>query len=379
MGTMADAFARIKAAQDYAAASMIAPPNTPFVARQKELQKSVTSPYTVAGKTLTPIEKQFQKMTLARDWTALFTFLPPQLWGQYGMLGKYSFMEQNGKRIFIPFSLDELRQFTFSPYYTVQPGYTCTDEQREMGAQALWKAMQVHMGKFPPTDYRHIWPIYPGWGYPGQRYGCEKYQPSTWVKIRKPVAIAVGIVAAVYLGPIVYDKISGALATASEGGGIVGAGSKAGTVATAGTAAEKATLFAKVQTGVQYYNQVNTVNAIVHGEMPPPPIGITGANFTEWAMDVAKKEMKEELMKTVNEKIADEMVKKEEAKIRAEIEAMQRELAGILPAGIPIGPSPNLPQNMRERISQMQAIEKDRERNTLTLLALAVPAAYFLL
>lgn len=369
--------------------------------RQAELQKTVSPPYTVAAPgPLSEIGKQFQKMVLARDWDALFNFLPPKKWGQHGMLGKYSFVEKGGKRIYIPFTEPEIRAFVFSPYYTVQPGYTCTDEQREMGVAALMKAGARHQQKFPNTDYRHIWPIYPGWGYPGQRYGCEKYVPSTWVKIRKPVAIAAGVVAAVYLGPMVVDKIGAltggggsAAATGEAATGIVGAGTKAGAVAKAGvgakavgagaaaTAAETATFFTKVKTGANsvlgYVNKGRTIEAIAKGELPPPPIGITGSNFTEWAVDVAKKELKDELMKTVSEKMADEMVKREEKKIRAEIEQLQRELNKVIPADLPMHPAAGVPVPVQQ-VMEQEKIKS--EEMTTAALAIGLPvAAFFML
>jgi hypothetical protein len=350
----------------------------PFLERKKVLSVDYGS---VAPAQLSPIGKQFQQMVLARDWDALFKFLPLPFWKRYGNLGKFSFVDQGGQRTYIPFSEADIRRFVFSPYYTVQPGYVCTDGQREMGVNALMKAGVRHQEKFPASDWRHIWPIYPGGGYGDQNFGCEKYTPSTWVKIRKPVVAAAAVVAAVYLGPMVYDKISGALAGASEGGAIAGAGSKAGAVAKAGTAAtattgtaataaSKAALFAKVQTGVELYNKANTVNAIIKGEMPPPPISITGSNFTEWAFDEAKGKLVEEYQR--------QLTKKEEAQLRAEIEQMQRELAQYIPPGTPVAPSPELDPAIQQRIAQMQALEKQDNQNLLLMGAAGIGALLLL-
>ena len=117
--------------------------------------------------------------------------------------------------------------------------------------------------------------------------------------------------------------------------------------------------------------------------MPPPPIGISGANFTDWAMDVAKKEMKDMLMakggEYMTEKIADEMIKKEESKMRAEIEALQRELSALIPPGTFIGPSSDLSFDVRNKISEIQAAEKQREQTTFAVLATAISAAYLLM
>ena len=172
-----------------------------FAARKKEnsyIHRALNTGWSVAAPgPLSPIGLEFQKIILARDWDALFQFLPLKYWGRYDTLGKYSFTDKSGRRTYIPFSEGDIRSFVFSPYYTIQPGHVCTDEQREWGVAANLKGMNRHGQKFRNTDPRRIWPIFPGWGYGGsQRYGCEKQKKSTWVKIRGKVAIVAGIVAA---------------------------------------------------------------------------------------------------------------------------------------------------------------------------------------
>ncbi len=378
-----------------------------YAIKAKVMEKTIVPGYTVAGATLSPIDKEFQTMVLARDWSALFAFLPSKFWGQYGMLGKYSFVDQNGQRAFIPFTEAEIRSFVFSPYYTVQPGHICTDEQREMGVAALWLASQRHQQKFPATDWRSIWPIYPGWGYPGQRYGCEKYVPSTWVRIRKPVVIAAAIVAAVYLGPIVLSKIT-ATSTAGSAGtttGIVGAGTKAGAVTAittkAGTAAaitvksgavaaavaESTSFFQTVQSGANnllaYVNKARTIEAIAKGEMPPPPISIVGDTFTDWAMMVAKeqiaKEAQQRAMELGVEYVQRKMTEKEEAKLRAEIQAMQAELARIIPNDVIASPDSRVPVEVQAASAALALKEKRAQDTMLAALAIAVPMGFLLL
>lgn len=335
---------------------------------------------------LSPAEKQIQQWVLARDWDSLFSFVPSKLWGQHGNLGRFSFVEKDGKRIYIPFNEDEIRDFVFSSHYTIQPGHVCTDEQREMGVAALMKAGARHQQKFPETDWRSIWPIYPGWGYPGQRFGCEKYVPSTWVKIRKPVIIAAGVTAAVFLGPAVVAKVKaigtgGGSASAAGATAAEGAGAAVSTAAGAAEAAEAATLFTKIKSGsaglLGYVNQGRTIEAIANGELPPPPIGIAGDSFKEWATNIAKKELKDEAMEYVSEKAADEIVKKEEQKIRAEIEMMQRELMKLVPEDSPMRPNANLSPEVQAKMVQ----EKERAQELNTGLAIAVPLglAYFLI
>jgi hypothetical protein len=274
--------------------------------------------------------------------------------------------------------------------------------------------------------------MYPGGGARKQRYGCVKPKKSLWDKIKKPLAIVVGVVAAVWLGPIVIGKIAGAgaaevaggtaAAGASSGGaaaaGIVGAGAKAGavtaittkgavaaalttkatvtgaaalatvkTVSTASmiaAAAETGTLFTKAQTLTTWVNRARSVDAIIKGELPPPPIGISGSNFTEWAVDLAKKEVgdiiKDEIGERAGEylsKKAQEKAEKEaEAMMKAEIEKMQRELAALVSAQTPVMPAPEIDEPVRDKIIEMQNIERQRAQQNMLLLAGGAAVAF---
>lgn len=349
-----------------------------------------------ANKITTPAARALQTATLARDWDALFSLTgPPKNWTHKGRnpvpnLAKYSFKE-NGVRRYVALTEDDLRRFIFSKHYQVQPGWVCTDAQRTAGVAAHWEKHRIHASRYPNTDWRHIWQgTRPGWGYPGSRpgrYMCEKYKPSRWVRIRKKVYVAAAIVAAVYLGPIVMSKVSGMLAQGQAGGAIVGAGAKAGAataittkagittlVATkagtaaaiatkAGLAAKAASFFGTVQKGIGLVNNARTVNAIISGDMPPPPIA-TGKNFTDWAMNIAK----DEIAKTQAEKLSE----LDEARMRAELAAIQREIDALVPRGTPIEPDPDLAPAVRDRIVEMQNIERQREGTNVGLVALAV-------
>lgn len=382
--------------------------------------------------------KQLQAAILARDWDALFgltggvnNWVPRA--GQHApSLGKYSFVIENGRRRYIPFTEDEIRSFIFSRHYRVKPGHVCSDPQKESGVQAHWNKTQRHIAKYrDASNPLHIWPILPGWGYPGQTFMCQPVKKSLWVKIRKPLAIAVGVVAAVWLGPIVIGKIAGAgaaevaggtaAAGASSGGaaaaGIVGAGAKAGaavaittkgavtaalttkatitgaaalaTVKTVSAAtlisgaAEAGTLFTKVQNVTTWVNRARSVDAIIKGELPPPPIGISGSNFTEWAMALAKEEVKKEIGEQAGEYISkraqEKYEKEQEAMMRAEIEKMQAELAALVSANTPIAPAPEIDAPVRDKIIEMQNIEKQRATNTMIMLAVGGGAAMLML
>ena len=258
---------------------------------KSDYAKTVIPQYTVAGPgALTEREKLLQKVILARDYDTLFKLIPLKEWNPRWQMGKYSFVDKNGVRTYVPWTEQDLADFIYSIYFTVQQGYTCPESQLDQGLVVHWGKQQAHKLRYASTDWKHIWPMYPGGGYPGQRFGCEKYRPSTWVKIRKFVYIAVAIVVAVYLGPIVLEKIASMMAQGMSGltGGAVGGGTAGG----ATTAVEATGFIAKVNKAVAVYNRVNTVANIVQGKIPPPPNGITGSTFKAVAVIAVKQEIK---------------------------------------------------------------------------------------
>ena len=445
--------------------------------RYRALQAKVKQPYSATA-ILTPDEEKLRQAVLARDWDAVFTLLPPRWWGpqtgtERSSPAKYSWREvtrtiyppgylsraaasrrsrrrvelnggfepmsaqqlknlPKGKfRVFKPWTEQELLNWTMSKWYTVAPGYVCSEAQRIAGVAYYWKYTQAWR-RNPDTKPNHVFPFYPGGGAKKQSYGCIPYKKSLWDKIKKPLAIVVGVVAAVWLGPIVIGKIAGAGASSAAGGtaaagaasggsaavtsGIVGAGAKAGaaaaittkgavaaaittkatvssaaallTVKTAAstasiiaTAAETGTLFTKVQNMTTWVNRARSVDAIIKGELPPPPIGISGGNFTEWAMDLAKKEVqdiiKEEAGQYISKRAQEKYEKEQEAIMRLEIEKMQRELAALISAQTPIAPAPEIDQPIREKIIEMQDIEKQRAQQNVMLLAGGAAVALF--
>ena len=354
--------------------------------------KTVVPGYTVAGPTLTPAEKQLQQIILARDYDALFRMVPLAKWKPTWQLGKYSFTG-NGARRYVPFTEADIKKFVFSPYYSKQPGHVCPEAQLKAGAAAHWKKSAAHKARYPASDWKHIWPMYPGGGYPGQTYGCERYRPSRWVRIRKKVYIAAAIIAAVYLGPIVLEKLGGLLGAGGgeAAGGIVGAGTKAGAAAIkigkggqlVATTAKGAGWLGTVKSGVGYYNQANTVNAIIKGEMPPTPIGISGDTFAAavgaLAKDLAQKEIADELGERAGEYLTKKLTEAEERALQIEIANLQRQMAALVPRGTPTEISPELAPTVREKYREMQNIERDRGvAPGVALLALAVPAVFLL-
>jgi hypothetical protein len=347
---------------------------------------------------LTPWAKYFQKIILARDYDTLFRILPLEVWGSRWKLGKYSFRDVDKKvyqisqrflpgggtptittvREYVPFGENSIKRFAMSPYFKVSPAYAdgiCPPERLERYISRAWAATKAAAEGNRVTDRAHIRDIWPG------RVQCAPPQASLWVRIRSKVYIAVAVVAAIYLGPIVMEKVGALIPGGTPGaatGEIVGAGAKAGAVTTkAGAAATKASFFSKVKsvadTALTWYNRVEQVKAIANGELPPPPIGIPGATFREVAFNIVKKEITEAAKAKAAELgvayIEKKMTEREERKIKAEIADLQRQLDAITPAATPMQPAPELSPVIQKVMVQ----EKVKSAETNNFLSIAVP------
>jgi len=319
---------------------------------------------------LAPYQEKMRQLIMAGEFEKFNVMMTISKfgWSAKTPLGMYRFRIRNGRKIYKPFSDVELATlFVYMAGAANRYGY---NRFAEPGSTCDWERLletyvnnQVAAAKqYPNTDWRHVVEIYPG------RYICQVYRPSTWVKIRKPVVAAVAIVAAIYLGPIIAAKMAEAQAATAAGAGAGGAT----------TAAETTTLLTKIQKAVKVVNKVRTINAMVHGEIPPPPFDISGGTFTEVALNYAKKEIKDAVVEKIGEKvggyIADKMaekeIKKQEAALRAEIQAMQRELAKLVPKNTPAVPSPLLDPPIREKIIEMQNVERKRSADQNLMLGM---------
>ena len=278
----------------------------------------------------------------------------------------------------MPFSEASIKRFVTGPYFKVSPAYAdgvCPPERLEKYVASYWGATKAAAEGNRVTDRAHIHDIWPG------RILCEPPQASLWVRIRSKVYIAVAVVAAIYLGPVVLDKIGTLIPGGTPGaatGEIVGAGAKAGAITTkAGAAATKASFFSKVKgvadTALTWYNRVEQVKAIANGELPPPPIGIPGASFREVAFNIVKKEITEAAKAKAAELgveyIQKKMTEREERKIKAEIAELQRRLAAITPPDTPMQPTPEL----SPVIQSVMVKEKVQSEETNNFLSIAVP------
>lgn len=316
------------------------------------------------------LSEQLREIFLTGDWPYIYDRIPHYAWDAVGQtpidIAKWHFRWVKGKKVYVPFSDASLIALA-NQAHPKPPMYKPPQSQRDEIAQELIARQKNAANNFPNTDVKHVALKYP------TRVRIEEPQPSTWMTIRKPLLISAGIIAAAYLGPIVVDKIAGAYGSSATATG--GAASEA---------SAKATFFSKVKAGgnqvLGYVNKARTVEAIAKGEMPPPPIGITGNSFREWAFDVAKKEIqdaaKEKAAEMGMEYIQRELTKKEEDQLRREIAAMQNELTKLIPEDTPMEPSPNLPAPVVGKMIQ----EKERSQDLSKVLMVAVPVgmAYFL-
>ena len=320
---------------------------------------------TVAELPLNSVQESMRQLSLKGDFQAMHTMQPftVHAWNENTPLGKYRFNIVNGKKIYVPFTDEEIERFVFNHVkgpYIIEPGAEC---DLEKVAQKFKEEQANNKKQFPNTDWRHVVPIYPG------GYICKIYRPSAWVKWRHVAAVAVGIVAAIYLGPIIAEK------AAALGGGEAGS---------------TASTFTKIKDGansvLNIVNKARSVDAIIKGELPPPPISIVGDSFREWAYLVAKDQIEKEAMELAAKEgqkyIAKKLTEAEEKKLREEIAAMQAELEKIEAANKAaqtIQPAAELPQPIKELQTTEVAKAADNAATLNTLLLLGIPAALFLL
>lgn len=173
-------------------------------------------------------------------------------------------------------------------------------------------------------------------------------------KIATSAAIAAGGVALTSLGAGVVQAGSGVL---TQAGGAAGASQSSGMFAA---------IKAKGNTILDYVNQGRTIKAIADGEIPPPPVSITGNSFLEWGFQVAK----DELMKEQQRKLT----RAEEEALKREIQLIQSQLEQRA-GNVPKSPSPAVPEPVQRRQQQI-VIEQEKKKGDLlpVMLAVGLPA-----
>ncbi len=224
----------------------------------------------VANATLTPAEEELRKATLARDYDAMFTRNGvPFSWPKNVPLGKYSFVERDGVRHYVPFTAADIERFARSPYAKIKKGYKCPDKRlRGIIKNRADKAAKAARNN-PSTDPRHIRHIFPG------RLFCRPREDSPLEKIAIGAAV---VTAGVIFGPQI---LAGAK---SVGKGAIAAGGKL-----AGSAAKAAPLAETVINGKA------VTDAVKSGQMPPPPISLGDGALTDYAEVVGQRMLERDL------------------------------------------------------------------------------------
>lgn len=337
-----------------------------------------------------PYIESLREASVAGDFDKLFEIRPPEQWKKGKVhipVGKFRFEWVNGKPKYVQWTKPHWRNYFLSKGVLKHPDYkgTCP-EPRLTQYVDYWQAKTLRnarkVGPDSPHHLRRHYPLATG------TYACKPKQKSVWVKIRKPVAIAAAVVAAVYLGPKVVSALkgggatggaatSGAAGTAGQATGVasgtLGPGGISAGMATQGTTAATvaktgasafSTFKTTANTVLGYVNKARTIKAVAEGELPPPPIGVSGASFREWVFDVAKHEIQEEAKEAAMQAGVDyvqrKMTAKEEAALRAEIAQMQRELEKVVPANLPPEPA----QALSPELKKMQQVEIAKKNQT---------------
>ena len=359
---------------------------------QKQLRKSIIGDATggrgfiaelnkpgAARLPLSPIAEQFRVASVAGDFVTMNAIAPfgPRAWLKKTSLGKYRFELQNGRLIYLPWSDQDIDLFLAGPWLVRNPatGQAPLIHPRRTRRSDFVKrsidyknAQRKVAQRFPASNARHVVAITPG------AYIFKSGLKSRWVKIRKSVLIAGAIVAAVYLGPQVVAKIKGMGAPASVAEGAAaeaatGAASGAATGGIATSAGTSAKIFAGAQQLTEQINQARTINAIVNGEMPPPPIGVSGNSFREWAFNVAKDEFIKDAQR--------QMTQSEEIQLQREIAQMQSELERLIPANTAMQPSAGVPLAVQKTMLEQK--KNSEELNQILMIAVPVGIGLFML
>lgn len=219
-------------------------------------------------------------------------------------------------------------------------------------------------------------------------------------RLKKIAAVAAVAVGAVFLGPMVAGALKGGGAAAAAGAGKVKAAAVLAKGATAAKVAKGAAVGAKILTAskaaavvaplakgaakqaatvaaegasiatqaqelipkvVKVANNVRTIDAIAHGEVPPPPISIEGSNFTEYASSIGRQLLEKEIAKN-QERLSQAQFAADQREIEAEIMRLQRQV----PRGVPQYP-------VNQLAPEVQASMAHERTDWLKIAALAVP------
>lgn len=325
-----------------------------------------------------PMQERVRILVLQRDWGKLFQEFPYDLW-LHVPLNKWSFRIKDGKREYVPFTYNELKDF-YENHHRTKEGWNCKPSQTAEFLARAWRNQRARTAGHPKTSQKYAEFVYPA-AY------CEEPDESfkdKAVDVLKKAAV-VGAVAtgAVFLGPAVVGAAGKGLATvggaikgaagavATGAGKIFGGGAAQAATTEAAKEAAQGTLLSNASSAipkiVEQVNNARMIKAIVEGKVPPPPISLQGDNFTEWAMNAAKQELAERQQEKITQA--------QERELRLMIQGLQNEMVKQVPPDYPMQPMPQVPT----QVQAQQAAVKERNQLTQTILAAAIPTAGFLL
>ena len=230
-------------------------------------------------------------------------------------IGELRVKDQGGKIVTVPYSQSELENY-FTNYHPSKPGFSCSEEQIRKWTKRVLNG-----------NHRYLFPV--GIYCKPEKSSRRKKKIKKALKVA--AAVGVGVAGAVFLGPAIAGAAGKAGAALGVGAGSIGANSTA--------------LISNI-------NNARTVRAVIRGKMPPPPIGLDGQSFRDWAMITAQEKLTQEFQR--------KLTRQEERELQAEIDAMQRELIRATPRNVLTGqPQPNV--SLSPYVRNIQTIEKKKK------------------
>lgn len=299
------------------------------------------------------------------DWDAIVKAMGTKLAlehppGQFGEgLSKYRKNPTLVPPVYIPWDETSLTDW-LDRFHPKAPGYPGAEshEARVDAYLRAWLADQEkRQAQYLKTDVRSIAPINVRVPLQGKKESGKLIK-----KIAGIALIAAAATGVFFLGKMAVGKIGSALA--AKGAGAAGAGgasvtgaaaSAAGTAASAGGLVSAGTGVAGKVLGV--YNKIAAAARAMGKDLPALPTDLSGGAFVDWAVRVGAQEFMAREQRR--------MTRAEEAAMRREIEAMQREWLDAA-GNVESDPSDTVaPPDVRKKI-----VEQRESRETMTRILL---------
>jgi hypothetical protein len=233
------------------------------------------------------------------------------------------YTDAEGYRRYKPWTDAELADF-FERWHMASPGYVGSAGEIAKAIGSTSARQRERQAAQTEGDYsvHWAWPIGP----------LSQFEPTSSSRrrknLKKAAAVAAVVVGAVFLGPMIAGAIKGVAAK--------GALAKAG-----GVLSKAGKLIPKVVQGV---NAARTVKAVRDGEVPPPPIELTGSRFVDYATAIGTNLVQSELAEQGQEMAAAERALLEQ-QMANQVRYYQEQAARSLPVSpsqVPMYALPNV-------------------------------------